>query len=934
MDTNVQRRLVHQNSEEQDVETEDSDEEKDFLQDPGEFAYNKRVTVPAIPGLLIVLGLVGELLLCFVSIGAVVTFLLDYLGEKKRCVMVFVFTFFMCHILAIYSVFPLIWLSWLNIGLIIITNFFILLTGGWIILQFSAFRCEEFELCLTIEKLLFTAFPMLSMALWIWATMSVVKLSLLPYLTIAFGFGLLQLFLVPTASSFRMHLGQEDNIIDPSLTGLMTFIYISSPIFLFFSTSILSKDVSILSINFLAEMMFVNNASLFLATLLPIRQFTEHLGVSYQLVVRLRWLSGMITTLLCYPILNYYGLTSHYLPWLPAGIAAHVAFGVFLSSIRFKKFSVAGFVGLSMLHSFWISRVPWSIKYILFIADNIPISMLYGTIWINALLCLTCAYLASHGEKNSFSFFITLQSAVFTSSEILLFHAKFYSSSAILFSGLIALYSIYRLTVVEKLHPYVSLICTSVQLTKVISLLLSMLPYTKINNASRVFCLFLMLLQILKTFAMDAKLKLSSKQVSLHIIGVSVTCSLNVEPLLSMLCYYFLNSQPSLSDITGVILMITGISTMILLSMYSEVKSPITNAGPLIVFVGALIVYIQPGWSISWMSVLQWGNIISMLCMVLLFLCTKPLPLAVVMAISALISMSPTYSIIMQKFYTSTSLSEGLHLLYVLLCSSVLAFISTVIKWRTAGKTFEKNISFLCSCMALFGTLIIGFDYLAVPPNTLAYRACWQVLSFSGCVVSISLRLIGNKVKQEMLVSEVNDKSFPLLPILGNIAAIVSYLVLCMLSPATGFLRDVWYCGVSVILICLQKDPHMLQRLNNKNQTVPTIFTVAFILWIQTFLHCDIWFTAELSSSIRSAVELVIIFITTPVYIVLWSILWFDEIRLNEKLVIFLMPLNSLLFLVGSTYTAWALAAFGIFSGIWMMSYKLPLEVDTVCEDS
>lgn len=61
MDTSVQRRLVHQNSEGQDVESEDSDEEQKYLQDPGEFAYNKRVSVPAIPGMLIVLGLVGEL---------------------------------------------------------------------------------------------------------------------------------------------------------------------------------------------------------------------------------------------------------------------------------------------------------------------------------------------------------------------------------------------------------------------------------------------------------------------------------------------------------------------------------------------------------------------------------------------------------------------------------------------------------------------------------------------------------------------------------------------------------------------------------------------------------------------------------------------------------------------------------------------------------
>lgn len=65
MDTSVQRRIIHQDSEEQDLGTEDSDEEHVLLQDPGEFRYSKRVSVPAIPGLLIILGLVGELLLCF-----------------------------------------------------------------------------------------------------------------------------------------------------------------------------------------------------------------------------------------------------------------------------------------------------------------------------------------------------------------------------------------------------------------------------------------------------------------------------------------------------------------------------------------------------------------------------------------------------------------------------------------------------------------------------------------------------------------------------------------------------------------------------------------------------------------------------------------------------------------------------------------------------
>lgn len=311
-----------------------------------------------------------------------------------------------------------------------------------------------------------------------------------------------------------------------------------------------------------------------------------------------------------------------------------------------------------------------------------------------------------------------------------------------------------------------------------------------------------------------------------------------------------------------------------------------------------------------------------------------PLPLLAVMFISAIITICPTYSIVMIKMYTVDQMNEALHLLYILLGSCSLTFLSVIMNWRTAGKMLERNVSFLCSCLAVFGLLAIGVDYLTTVPDVTTSRPCWKVLSVIGCIVSGSLRFIGNKLKQEMLVTDADTKSPPLLPALGNVSAFCSYLILCMLSPAPGFLRDVWFCASAAVLICLQRDQRVFQQLSNRNQMVPTIFMVAFVLWMQTFLHCDIWFSQDLGRSLRSAMELMIIFITTPIYIVLWGILWLDEIRLNEKLVIFLMPLNSLLFLVGSTYTAWALAVFGIFSGVWMMSCKLPLEVDPPPEES
>lgn len=46
---------------------------------------------------------------------------------------------------------------------------------------------------------------------------------------------------------------------------------------------------------------------------------------------------------------------------------------------------------------------------ILFLADTIPIGFVYTMIWVNALICLVCAYMATHGERGALGFFISLQ---------------------------------------------------------------------------------------------------------------------------------------------------------------------------------------------------------------------------------------------------------------------------------------------------------------------------------------------------------------------------------------------------------------------------------------------------------------------------------------------------------------------------------------------
>lgn len=57
-------------------------------------------------------------------------------------------------------------------------------------------------------------------------------------------------------------------------------------------------------------------------------------GLPYTTAIYMRWVSGLSCTVLCYPVLQAYGLDSHFLPLLPVAIAMFAALGVVLA---FKK---------------------------------------------------------------------------------------------------------------------------------------------------------------------------------------------------------------------------------------------------------------------------------------------------------------------------------------------------------------------------------------------------------------------------------------------------------------------------------------------------------------------------------------------------------------------------------------------------------------------
>ncbi|VDI20191.1 Hypothetical predicted protein, partial [Mytilus galloprovincialis] len=83
----------------------------------------------------------------------------------------------------------------------------------------------------------------------------------------------------------------------------------------------------------------------------------------HSLVVKLRWLSGASATILCYPVLMHLGISSHFLPWLPAAIGTYSVFGAVLSYKKTKRIS-DGVLAVAIIFSvLWGSLLPWKLAY-------------------------------------------------------------------------------------------------------------------------------------------------------------------------------------------------------------------------------------------------------------------------------------------------------------------------------------------------------------------------------------------------------------------------------------------------------------------------------------------------------------------------------------------------------------------------------------------
>ncbi|KAJ8315136.1 hypothetical protein KUTeg_007286 [Tegillarca granosa] len=218
-----------------------------------------------------------------------------------------------------------------------------------------------------IEQFMFSIYPGISAVMLTWAAGTVIPIKYTPLMLISIGFIFQQIFMIPTTSSFKKRDKKDDedlDILSYLQIGAIAAAYCVVPALLQLFIGIYRFSfLGIFHFGFMVELLFLMSVTVFLTTLMSIRPLIEAAGMQFSILIKIRWISGAIATILCYPYLIDIGISSHFLPWLPAAIAVYSTFGALLGYKKYRGSANICF-GLALLFSVvWAAKLPWRITY-------------------------------------------------------------------------------------------------------------------------------------------------------------------------------------------------------------------------------------------------------------------------------------------------------------------------------------------------------------------------------------------------------------------------------------------------------------------------------------------------------------------------------------------------------------------------------------------
>ena len=165
---------------------------------PNSFQYNARVAAALAPSVILLLGMGGKPVLATLTVGLMVSYILDSLHLKQGALFATAFAMVLSgssfsasaslplYLLALFVSFQLMFL-----------------VGVWASLQFKWLQLENPTVVLALERLLFACIPFTASTIQTWGVVAAVGMANAPYYLMVFLFELYWLFALPLPSSFR-----------------------------------------------------------------------------------------------------------------------------------------------------------------------------------------------------------------------------------------------------------------------------------------------------------------------------------------------------------------------------------------------------------------------------------------------------------------------------------------------------------------------------------------------------------------------------------------------------------------------------------------------------------------------------------------------------------------------------------------------------------
>ena len=887
------------------------------------FQYNGRVLATALPGLFLVLSLAGELLLTVIVIGAIVLHLIDSVGPtaKRQTLIAFLFIFVAVQLSIIYSAIPVVWISIFNVIILVILNMFVVLTGGWILLQFPALLLEEPVLAEMIELSLFTIYPAVSVTLTSWMIGTVLSTNYLHYVVIIHGFLLLRLFITPNQPSFRKSNYREKQtgiayVIGAPEIALLLLAYSIVPTVIF----VLCNFWNLTKYSIIIELVFVISTPLFLASFLELRSWAEHAGIPYKIISVIRWIGGFITlTVTCAMLMQT--KSSTLVPWLLPVTILNVFLGSVSNSKNYamKAFTLLLAVVVGVMYTLAImDAIPWHLDL-----PNIDLSWISILLITCAVLSIACFIVANTRNKQLLSTLLICNMASVVYVEYTLSQHQLCSPPLLVATTSCAVYLLTRLYNAEVIAWHAAWIGTALHSIKILPLLHGLNSDSIEPTLIRSACILFAVLVITKLIFFEKRTEMPVLIVYQYVLAICASVMLLYLSVLQKLWLTLLPSPPTVQDATSMFIIICSAICLKLTFYHVSHLRHVRKANILVMIAGLMALILQPRIPTSVLEIVDWFIIISS-CIALMTAIGMLPPSqngGILFLQSLMVGIAAgvhtcQYLLGPQVSFTHSALYSGI-------CTLCAFIVYSIWHWNLAkgsrgGATKMPNVTlqFVVLCIVTVLTFIVEVSTLPMGKITLSSLAlpCTQL----NCVVYLVIAVLFKVHRVWQQSTDPFNYTAGNIPTLMNISAILCYLLAILNCPIEPW--EIWNCTCAVVLLLLEKDPIVLPSLPAQKQSGLLVALCMVNLYIASAIHCELWHSGL---GFFGLLELLILIAILPVHLALGREFCSNVYSPSPELVVFVSPLYSILYITGSSYTSWLLATLGLSSGTWFIVHKL-----------